>query len=84
MPRFCAAYGCVNSSIKQICREKKVGLHRFPLKNKDLLKKWVVNIKREGFVPNEHSVLCSEHFEAECFDLQPFTNIRRIKSDLQY
>lgn len=41
---------------------------RFPHSNPDLLKRWVLNIRRENFVPTKKSVVCSDHFEEEWFD----------------
>ena len=32
-----------------------------------LLKKWLENIGRENFYPNERSLICDAHFEKTCF-----------------
>lgn len=37
--------------------------HRFPLKNKDLLEKWVNNIGLANWQPLETDKICSDHFE---------------------
>lgn len=36
---------------------------RFPLKDKELTKIWVVNMKRDNWFPTTASYLCSTHFE---------------------
>lgn len=43
-------------------------VHRFPHSQPELLRQWVHNMHREGFVPSKKSVVCSDHFEASCFD----------------
>ncbi|GFV93429.1 uncharacterized protein TNCV_1987451 [Trichonephila clavipes] len=37
-------------------------------------------MKREHFEPGPSSVLCSDHFEEECFEYQNFTNRRQLKA----
>ena len=37
--------------------------HRLPLHDENLLKKWLVNIRRKNIHINEHSRVCSAHFE---------------------
>ncbi|GFV58178.1 THAP-type domain-containing protein [Trichonephila clavipes] len=74
---YCAAYGCNNSKKKDNCRNKT--FFQFPLKNPNLLKTWIAKIRRENFVPSYASVLCSDHFEEECFEYQNFTNRRHLK-----
>ena len=78
MPRFCAAYGCSNSSDKEHCKINSISFHRFPLKEPNMLNRWIIQIKRKHFSPNEHSVLCSEHFENENFENIAPPNKRRI------
>ncbi|KAI8788933.1 THAP domain-containing protein 1, partial [Biomphalaria glabrata] len=53
--------------------KKKKGFHRFPVSNPKLCKEWVVKLKRKNFTASVHSVICSEHFEEDCFIYQPFT-----------
>nr|KAI8766480.1 THAP domain-containing protein 1; partial [Biomphalaria glabrata] len=59
--------------------KKKKGFHRFPVNNPKLCKEWVVKLKRKNFIASVHSVICSEHFEEDCFIYQPFTNRRLLK-----
>lgn len=37
--------------------------YRFPLKDPELTKRWVVATKREGFNPGKSTKLCSDHFK---------------------
>ena len=52
--------------------------YRFPLKNQDLLSKWVHAIKRKDWAPTEHSLLCSNHFDESCFVARPGKCGRRL------
>ena len=45
----------------------KKSWHRLPLENKKLLSKWLAKIRRTNTSVNEHSKLCGNHFEADCF-----------------
>ena len=55
----CSPINCTN-------RRSKGGLkfHRFPLKNPELCKQWVVVMKRDGFTPTRYSFLCEKHFKS--------------------
>ena len=64
MVKSCAAYGCSNRFEK----DSDLSFHSFPLKNPNLLKEWLVVLKREKFVPSKYSFLCSEHFLAEDYN----------------
>ncbi|GIY93053.1 uncharacterized protein CEXT_112751 [Caerostris extrusa] len=79
MPRFCAAIGCLNSSSKEWCRQNRISFHSFPIKDKLLLQRWLVNVRRANFYPTRTTPLCSEHFKEENFEYQPFTNRRELK-----
>ena len=59
----CAAFNCTVNSNRQ---HPKVSLFSFP-KDSKIRSAWVVKVKREGFVPTEHSRLCARHFSPECF-----------------
>lgn len=78
MPRFCVAYGCTNRSDKADCVQKNLSFHRFPLKDSNRLKQWLVNLQRDNFEPNKHAVLCSEHFNNEDFEIITPSNKRRV------
>ena len=73
MERYCAAYGCNNSSINLSVDGKCITFHRFPLNDKDLLKTWPIKIKRENFEPKSYSQICSSHFEEDCFQCLNFS-----------
>ena len=63
MPRRCVAAGCNTKS------GEGYSLHGFPLEQ-DLHAKWVQAVKRQRSNwdgPSKHSMLCSKHFEADCF-----------------
>ncbi|XP_037527471.1 zinc finger protein 358 isoform X3 [Rhipicephalus sanguineus] len=63
MVSSCAAFGCTNRA------KKKPGItfHVFP-KDKTLRDAWQRAVRRDGWTPKDAHVLCSEHFEAGCFD----------------
>ncbi|GBN06669.1 hypothetical protein AVEN_117099-1 [Araneus ventricosus] len=75
--RYCSALGCYNAKEKADCRTKT--FFKFPLNNPELLKEWCAQIRREGFKPSYYSVLCSDHFEEDCFSQCPFTKRRILK-----
>ena len=57
MVNSCVAGGCTNRAMKNDNR----AFHKFPINNGELCKKWIVAIKRETFIPTEHSRICSDH-----------------------
>jgi len=59
MVHFCAVPGCSNTSAKQV----HLLFHRFPLKNKALLKVWIHKIGQKALPLNDNTRVCSEHFE---------------------
>lgn len=63
MPQNCISFGCPNTSSKS----SDISFHRLPLKNKKLLAKWIIKIRRTNTPVNEHVRICSEHFEPSCF-----------------
>ncbi|XP_038629476.1 THAP domain-containing protein 3 isoform X2 [Scyliorhinus canicula] len=65
MPKSCAAYNCTN---RYSSKNKELTFHRFPFSKPDLLKQWMNNVGRAEFKPNQHTVICSEHFKPECFN----------------
>jgi len=40
---------------------------KFPIHKSDILKKWLDNMGIKNWIPNNSSLLCSEHFEETCF-----------------
>ena len=49
----------------------EISVNRFPLKNPELLQKWIQAVKRQNLVPNKCSYICSKHFELSCFVVRP-------------
>ncbi|XP_073728939.1 THAP domain-containing protein 6-like isoform X1 [Misgurnus anguillicaudatus] len=66
MPDFCAAYGCNNERSLQT-RTRGITFHKFP-KCSERRRQWERALRREGFVANDRTLLCSEHFRNEDFD----------------
>ncbi|XP_021341179.1 THAP domain-containing protein 3-like [Mizuhopecten yessoensis] len=64
--RRCVAGGCSNTTING------VSMHTFPAKRPDIHRQWVafVRRKRKDWEPTRHTVLCSAHFEEDCFPLK--------------
>lgn len=65
MVKNCVAANCSNTY------GHGVSLFKFP-KNPELRQKWIKNVQRtraNWSGPGEHSVLCSQHFESSCFEV---------------
>ena len=61
----CCVPGCTNFSRKTV----DVSYHKVPTdKDKQLQKAWILRIRRENLPPLANCYVCSEHFEAECFE----------------
>lgn len=52
---------------------------RFPLKNIELTKKWLVAIRRQKWHPKPTDFICSEHFASSSFRM--YSSQRRLKED---
>lgn len=65
MPRCCVP-GCENDQRDKACAD--LHWHTFPLSDKKLLSAWLARIRRKDFMPNKHSRICSEHFDANCYE----------------
>ncbi|XP_016148830.1 uncharacterized protein [Sinocyclocheilus grahami] len=57
----CCAYNCKNTA-----RNKSLSFHKFPLKDPNLLKKWLNNLRWKDWKPASNSKICSIHFEKKC------------------
>ena len=64
----------VNSPLNHI----KFCISRFPLKNEQLLKQWVVAIRRVGFHPTANSRICSDHFTTDDYEPQQTQGARVV------
>ncbi|XP_034043846.1 THAP domain-containing protein 1-like [Thalassophryne amazonica] len=71
----CAAVNCKNRQFKGCGRT----FHLFPFSRPQVLAVWLANMKRDRWTPTRRSVICCDHFEAECFDLTGQTT--RLKQD---
>ncbi|KAM9329009.1 THAP domain-containing protein 2-like [Gastrophryne carolinensis] len=60
----CAALNCSSRQTRGCGKS----FHRFPHNRPEVLKIWVMNMKRNTFKPSSKAVLCSDHFEERCFD----------------
>ena len=62
----CVVFGCWNT-----CLNEGISLHKFPQDKSDF-RQWVkfVKTKRKNWEVTKHSVLCSEHFEQDCYSLK--------------
>lgn len=63
MVHFCSAFNCTSSSDIR----KDLSFHKFPLKDKENLQKWVHAVRRKDFKPTSSSTLCSLHFKKTDF-----------------
>ncbi len=61
MPYHCSAYGC-RTGYKTEPKQPGVSVHRFPVKNPELLKRWLRSLRRKDFTPTKNSFICSLHF----------------------
>ncbi|XP_048845687.1 THAP domain-containing protein 4 isoform X1 [Brienomyrus brachyistius] len=61
----CAAVNCTNRQGK--VDKTEVSFHRFPIKNASRLAKWKRAVRRENWMPNKYSFLCSQHFTPDSF-----------------
>nr|XP_054773380.1 THAP domain-containing protein 2-like [Lytechinus pictus] len=60
----CAAINYTNRLVKGSGKT----FHKFPKAGSAHLKEWLVKMKRDKWTPSKYATLCSDHFEAECFD----------------
>ncbi|XP_049945280.1 uncharacterized protein LOC126427106 isoform X3 [Schistocerca serialis cubense] len=70
MPAVCSALNCTNRSDKTT----NISYYKFPLRDKEITKRWVINMKRENWFPTTASYLCSAHFEEK---YMYHTNVQR-------
>lgn len=78
MVKRCVAGGCSNTA------SADVSLHYFPV-DEEIRSAWTsaVKLTRDGWAgPTKHSVLCSEHFPAECFEQQTSEFAREMMSEM--
>ena len=66
MVKRCVVGGCSNTN------QEEVSLFKFP-RDANIRKQWAKQIQRtrENWEPSDHSVVCSNHFTSDCFDVAP-------------
>ena len=69
----CSAPNCHNRS------EQGIRLFSFPT-DKDRRKRWLINCRRDKWVPTSTSRLCEEHFEASQFESKRMDGWKKLKS----
>ena len=62
----CAALNC-RSDYDNETKDPSITFHAFPLKDEELLRKWLSRLARKDFSPTSYSKLCSLHFTADDF-----------------
>uniref|UniRef100_A0A3B3T7W2 THAP-type domain-containing protein n=1 Tax=Paramormyrops kingsleyae TaxID=1676925 RepID=A0A3B3T7W2_9TELE len=67
----CSAYRCRNRS--EDAKKKGLTFHRFPASDPKRLRQWVINMKWDKWMPSKRSLLCSSHFQEDCFDRSGLT-----------
>ena len=74
----CAAYWCKKDSWK----DRDLTFFRFPSNNPVVLRQWIHNSGRgnassvgKKWTPSRYSVMCSSHFEEDCFELDYFNEL---------
>ncbi|XP_069053782.1 peroxynitrite isomerase THAP4-like [Lepisosteus oculatus] len=73
----CAAVNCTNRQGK--VDKTEISFHRFPINNARRLARWRRAVRREGWVPNKYSFLCSKHFSPDCFQQRYDDQHRQLK-----
>ncbi|XP_054716841.1 THAP domain-containing protein 1-like [Uloborus diversus] len=73
----CSAYNCSYKHTNRKNSGKTV--HLFPFSRPEILKRWILNVRRKDWYPSRRSVLCSDHFEPDAFDRSGL--IVRMKPD---
>lgn len=53
---------------------------RFPLKDADMLRRWVTAVRRDNFTPTSSSCLCSDHFALGDYQLRPGASFPLLKA----
>ncbi|KAK7497827.1 hypothetical protein BaRGS_00010961, partial [Batillaria attramentaria] len=75
----CAAWKCRNMEGPE-ATAKGISFHKFR-KDPNIRKAWTNALQMENFTPTNQSVICSEHFEKDCFDPTPEFMRRVLKKD---
>ncbi|KYN20617.1 THAP domain-containing protein 3, partial [Trachymyrmex cornetzi] len=52
---------------------------RFPFKREEIFKKWMEMVGQDNFKPKKHSVICSDHFTPNDYEIRPGAYKPRLK-----
>ena len=63
----CCAVDCTNYSTKTKDLEVAISYHKIPAEP-TLQKAWLGRLRRKDLPPLKYCYVCSEHFEADCFE----------------
>lgn len=77
--KFCYIGQEIYEVVKFINLDGLINFFRFPLKNEQLLKKWIASMKREKWEPKKSNYICSAHFTEDC--LRRYSLQVRLKED---
>ncbi|XP_018415014.1 PREDICTED: uncharacterized protein LOC108789487 [Nanorana parkeri] len=77
LPPTCVVYGCNNTFVKG-CRKQ---FFRFPMKNPQLLCKWIQAVRTTQWKPSASSRICSDHFKNKDYILQPGMKVPRLHAN---
>ncbi|CAI6366449.1 unnamed protein product [Macrosiphum euphorbiae] len=77
MPVSCSAHACTNR--RQ--RDGNIHFFSFPLKNAERNQLWINAVGRKGFIPTKNSAICSSHYVASDFKINPGGNYRLHLND---
>lgn len=59
----------------------RILVDRFPLKNPEILEKWVIASKRKDFKPSVNSRMCSSHFQPSDYNPPVICGPPRLKKN---
>uniref|UniRef100_A0A8D8T224 THAP domain-containing protein 2 n=1 Tax=Cacopsylla melanoneura TaxID=428564 RepID=A0A8D8T224_9HEMI len=76
MVKSCSAINCT----KRYVKGDNVAFFKFP-NDPNALKKWLVRMRRDKWMPNTHSVICSLHFTPDAFEQSGWASKRILKPD---
>ena len=63
----CSAFNCS----RKFNKEENIRFHSFPIKNDELLRRWLIAMRQEDFISTKHSWIRGDHFIST--DYYPFS-----------
>ncbi|XP_040079301.1 THAP domain-containing protein 1 B [Ixodes scapularis] len=66
----CSVLSCQNyrGRNRESRKGKSTTYHSFPRSRPEIYQQWVTNVRRGTWQPSVNNVVCSDHFEEDCFD----------------